>query len=126
MDLVYDKNIDKEEELINRLEGLKESAINVAGDDEGVSIFNQMRTSNSLVIQKQNRKFSAKLARLRIQKQETFRLGFRVSRGSRRISALKYKRKPSNGEPVGAPFPQNLRILRIPRISKILRISQDY
>ena len=68
LDLVYDKNIDEEEKLLNRLEGLKESAINEAGEVEGRSVFNQMRTSNGLVIQKENRKFSAKLARLRIQK----------------------------------------------------------
>ena len=30
LDLVYDKNIDKEEEILNRLEGLKESAVNAA------------------------------------------------------------------------------------------------
>ena len=42
LDLVYDKNIDKEEEILNWLEGLKESAINAAGEEEGRSVFNQI------------------------------------------------------------------------------------
>ena len=69
-------------------------------------LFNQMKTGNGLVIQREHKKFATKLANLKNQKQST-NSGFRVSRGSRRMNTLKYKRKENNGELLAAPFPKN-------------------
>ena len=71
-------------------------------------LFNQMKTGNGLVIQREHKKFATKLANLKNQKQST-NSGFRVSRGSRRMNTLKYKSKENNGELLAAPFPKNLR-----------------
>ena len=69
-------------------------------------LFNQMKTGNGLVIQREHKKFATKLANLKNQKQSN-NSGFRVSRGSRRMNTLKYKRKENNGELLAAPFPKN-------------------
>ena len=107
-DLVYEKSQEEEDEILNRIESLKVEAIRVAGPNQGSTTFNQVKTCNGVVIQKEAKKFSAKLLNLRrsFGSQDS---NFRRSKGSRYIRALRYKRKASNGEYQGAPFPKNKR-----------------
>ena len=65
LDLVYERNMYEENSIYDKLGKLKDDAINVAGDEEGISIFNRTKNTNRRVIQNENRKFTSKLRRLR-------------------------------------------------------------
>ena len=86
LEMLYEKISSKEEEIISRVEALRDEAINVIGEQEGQLLFNQMRTGNGLVVQKENKKFATKLTKLKNQKQSAVNTGFRVSGGSRRMN----------------------------------------
>ena len=116
LDLIFEKSQEKEHEILERIDDLKEEIVEAAGAEEGSAIFNQVKTSNGVAIHTQGRKFSAKLQNLRNRfRNRTNNNAFQRSKGSRHIRALRYKRKPSNGEHHGAPFPKNLRKSRVNR-----------
>ena len=133
-DLVYEKSQEEEHDILNRIDDLKEEAVRAGGPDEGLDTCNQVKTSNSnvTVIHKEGRKFSAKLHNLR----NRFRnwrnnndSNFKRSKGSRYIRALTYKRKASNGEYQGAPFPKNMRKSKVNRAQHPMQQqanSQEY
>ena len=126
LELLYERNTSKEEEIVNRIEDLKEEAINTVGDEPGLLLYNELKNSNGLVIANEKRKFSRKLSKLRTLKQAHDNAAFKVSKGSRRLSAQKYKKKENNGEISGAPFPQNLRKARRGRPQQPRVNTQEY
>ena len=125
LDLVYERNMYEENSIYDKLEKLKDDAINVAGDEEGISIFNRTKNTNRRVIQNENRKFTSKLRRLRNKHHGNAHV-FRRNGGSRKIFATKYTRKDNNGELPGAPFPKYLRESRRNRPHHRINNCQEY
>ena len=98
LDLIYNANIEAEEEIVGDIEGLKEEAINELGEEESLVLFNQMKNRAKIVKRVESRKFSVKLSNLRRKHQNMNNQGFIVSNGSRKIFTHKYKRESVNGK----------------------------
>ena len=126
---LYGQNRVKEEEITSRLVDLTNGAIDVIGEANSAALLNQVQAGVAPVVENHRKKLDKKLSKIRniYTAAAAENNEFQLSRGSRKIVASGYKKKPNNGEVMGAPFPKYLREARRDRPhNRQVGNSQEY
>ena len=123
LELMYDRNHVNIQSLSDNIDNLKNEAIEDIGEEESNTLFTNVRNSSEVVKDYESKRLGAKLRNLR--QKVANATGFKPSKGSRKIFALRYKRKGIN-EISGAKFPSNLRKSRKNRPHHRKETSQEY